>query len=50
MWGEAFSDEKNVDKIPREQARIKELSGSDPRTESHRQINSDNVSNVFHKV
>ena len=45
----AFSENKNVDKIPHDEARTKGLSTFDPRIESHRQINSD-VSNFFHKV
>ena len=41
---------KNVDKIPRKVARIKDPGAFDPRIESHRQINSGGVSNFFHRV
>ena len=44
------SDNKNVNKIPREEARMKDLSASDSRIASHRKINSDDISNLFHKV
>ena len=43
----AISENKTVDKIPREEARRKDHSSFDPRAESHRQINSDDVSNFF---
>ena len=46
----AFSENKNVDKIPREEARMKDLSAFDPRIKIHRQINSDDVLNFFHNV
>ena len=46
-----FGKNKNADKIPlEEEARMKDLSAFNPRIESHRQINSDDVSNFFHKV
>ena len=46
----ASSENINVDKIPLEKVRMKELSAFDPRIESHRQINLDDVSDLFHKV
>ena len=46
----ASSEDKNVDKIPREEARMKDLGAFDSRIVSHRKINSDNVSNFFYKV
>ena len=43
-----FGKNKNADKIPlEEEARMKDLSAFNPRIESHRQINSDDVSNFF---
>ena len=46
----ASLENKNAYKIPREEARIKDLIVFDPRIDSHGQINSDDISNFFHKV
>ena len=46
----ASSENKNVNKIPCEEARIKKLSAFDPRIEGYRLSNSDDVSNFLHKV
>ena len=46
----ASSENKKVKKIPRKEARMKERSAFSPRIESHRQISSDDVSNLFHKI
>ena len=50
FWRKDCSEKKNIDKIPRKVARIKDPSAFDPRIESHRQINSGGVSNFFHRV
>ena len=51
FWRKDCSEKKkNVDKIPRKVARIKDPGAFDPRIESHRQINSGGVSNFFHRV
>ena len=43
----ASSENKSVDKIPHDEARMKDLSAFDF---GHRQINSDDISSFFHKV
>ena len=46
----ASSQNKNVNKIPCEEARMKKLSAFDPRIEGYRLSNSDDVSHFLHKV
>ena len=44
----AYSENKNVYKIPREEARMKDLSAFNPRIQSHKHINSVDISKLFH--